>query len=148
MSAGETVLVNTVDYNISKYSEREYTRAILAQKLQQKIALPSHRYLVKVVEDKVQMLNCPLNRDDFRGAEDIWVGGLGCLKGKTPRQKMPHIRGEILLLPTNILERYESVALAGDIMFINGIRFINTISRHVKFMTEEHIAHAEAFTLQ
>ena len=33
-------------------------------------------------------------------------------------------------------------------MFINGIRFINAISRHVNFMTEEHIANAEASTLQ
>ena len=33
-------------------------------------------------------------------------------------------------------------------MFINGIRFINTISRHLKFMTSEHIANAYATTLQ
>ena len=34
MSAGKTVLVNTVEHNISKYSERDYTRALLVQKLQ------------------------------------------------------------------------------------------------------------------
>ena len=72
MAAGEAVLVNNVGYNISKYSERDCTRALLAQKLQYKIALPSHRHLVKIVEDKVQMINCALNRDDVRGAEDIW----------------------------------------------------------------------------
>ena len=32
MDAGETVLVNTVYYNISKYSKRNYTRYLLAQK--------------------------------------------------------------------------------------------------------------------
>ena len=94
------------------------------------------------------MLNFPLNCDDVRGAEYILGGNLGCLKGETPRQKTPHIRGWILPLPTNILERYKSVTLAVDIMFINGIRFINPISRHVKFMTVEHIANAEALTLQ
>ena len=61
---------------------------------------------------------------------------------------MSHIRGEISPLPTTILERYKSVTLEGDIMFINGIRFINTISRHVNFMTAEHIANAKASTLQ
>ena len=35
-----------------------------------------------------------------------------------------------------------------DIMFINGIRFINTISIHLKFMTEEHIDNADATTIQ
>ena len=57
MAAGETVLVNTVDYNISQYSERDYTRDLLARKLQYKIALPIHRHIVNIVEDKVQMLN-------------------------------------------------------------------------------------------
>ena len=38
--------------------------------------------------------------------------------------------------------------LAGDIMLINDIRFINTILRHVKVMTAEHISNTEASTLQ
>ena len=33
-------------------------------------------------------------------------------------------------------------------MFINGIRFINIISIHIKFRTAEHIDNAEASTLQ
>ena len=62
MTAGEgTVLLNTVDQNKSNFSEHDYTRASLARKVQYKIALPSHRHLVKIVEDKVKMLNCPLN---------------------------------------------------------------------------------------
>ena len=77
MAVKETVLVNSVYYNISKYSDRNYTRDLLAQNLQYKIALPSHRHLVNIVEDKVQMLNCPLNRDDVRGAEGIWGANLG-----------------------------------------------------------------------
>ena len=33
-------------------------------------------------------------------------------------------------------------------MFINDIRFIKTVSRHVNFMTEEHIDNAEESTLK
>ena len=47
MAVVETVLINTVDYNISKYSERDYTKDLHALKLHYKIALPSHRHLVK-----------------------------------------------------------------------------------------------------
>ena len=72
---------------------------------------------------------------------------LGCLKGKTPRQKTPHTRGGIFPLPITILERYKSVTLAGYIMFINGIRFINTIRRHVNVITAEHIANAMVQTM-
>ena len=94
------------------------------------------------------MINFPLNCDDSRRAEDIWVKYLGCLKGKTPGQKTTHIRGEILPLPTTILEQYKSIKLAGNIMFINGIHFINTISRHVNLITAKHTANAETSNLQ
>ena len=94
MAAGKgAVLLNTIDHNKSKYSKRDYTRDLLACKLQYRIDLPSHRHLVKIAEDKFNIINCPLNIDDDRGAEDIWENNLVCLKGKTPRQKMPHIRG-------------------------------------------------------
>ena len=71
MATGEAVLLNTVYHNKYKYSKCDYTRDLLARKLQYKIALPIHRHLVKILEDNVQMLNCPLNQDDIRGAEEI-----------------------------------------------------------------------------
>ena len=80
MDAGETVLLNNVDHNKSKYSKRDYNRALLESKPEYKIALPSHRHLVKIVGDKVQRINYPLNRDDIRGAVEIRGRNLGCLK--------------------------------------------------------------------
>ena len=62
LAAGQgKVRLNTLDHNTSKYSERDCTRVLMARKLQYKIDLPSHRHPVKIVEGKVQMLNCPLN---------------------------------------------------------------------------------------
>ena len=148
MAAGQgTVLLNNVDQNKSKYSERDYTRSLLACKLLYKIALTSHRHLVKIVEDKFQILNCLLNQDDVRGAEDIWGNNLGYLKGNTPRQKNATHQSGNFPIPITILERYKEMTLAGDIMFINRICFINTISRHLKFMTVEHIANTDVTTL-
>ena len=67
---------------------------------------------------------------------------------KDPKTKTTHTREEILPILIIILDRYKEITLSGDIMFINGIHFINTISRHVKVITAEHIANAEASTLQ
>ena len=75
-------------------------------------------------------------------------GDLEFLKGKTPRQKMPHIRGSIVSILITILDRYKEIILAWYILFINGIFFINTISRHLKFKVAEYIANSEATTLQ
>ena len=75
-------------------------------------------------------------------------GNIESLKGNTPRKKMPHIIGSILTMLITILERYKEITLAGDILFINGICFINIISRHLNFIMAEYIANAEATTLQ
>ena len=81
------MLVNTVEFNTSKYSECDYNKTLLAKKLQYIIALPSHRHLIKIVEDKVQMINCSLNFDDVRRAEDIWGGKPRMPKSKYPKTK-------------------------------------------------------------
>ena len=66
------VLLNNIGHHKSKYSKHNHTRALLAHNIQYKIALPNHRHLVKIVGNKVQMLNFPINWDDVRGAEHIW----------------------------------------------------------------------------
>ena len=53
MAVGEgKLLLDTVDHNKSNYSEHNYTRDLLARKLQYKISLPSHRHLVKLWRTK------------------------------------------------------------------------------------------------
>ena len=47
------------------------------------------------------------------------------LERKYPKTKMSHIRGENFPIPITILERYKEIKLAGDMIFINRIRFIN-----------------------
>ena len=51
-------------------------------------------------------------------------------------------------IPVAVLQRNRNVTLARDVIYVNGIRFINTIYRYIKFMTAEHIANSEASTLQ
>ena len=41
--------------------------------------------------------------------------------------------------PMKIIQRYRYVTLAGDMMYVNGIFFINTILYHIKFMMADHI---------
>ena len=89
------VLLNTEYCNKYNYSEQNYTRALLVRKLQYKIDFPSHIHLVKILENKVQMLNFPLNWDDVRGDEDVWGGKSWMPKTKDPKTKNPHIRGTI-----------------------------------------------------
>ena len=65
-----------------------------------------------------------------------------------PQDKnVTHQRGSFPI-PITILERYKEIKLAGDMIFINRIRFINNTWIHVNFMMEEHTSNKEASTLQ
>jgi hypothetical protein len=139
-----TVLVNTVAATKSRYTNRDYSRAALARKMQNIIGYPSTN--ITIVENNL-LPNCPVNRTDIIAAEDIFGPNLGLLKGKTTRTTASHVRAEHINIPITIMNRYRNVTIAGDIMFVSQIPFFMSISRHIKFGTAEMIKSQKAPTL-
>ena len=83
-------------------------------------------------------------------AEDIYGHSVPNLKGKTVQIKIQHFEPvKITSVPKTILDKYKEVTICCDLMHINGIDFLNTISRHIMFATGsmiknrkvEHIAY-------
>ena len=50
-------------------------------------------------------------------------------------------------LPVQVLVRYQNVTLVADVMSVNGIRFFVSMSRHLNFITAQHISNATDDTL-
>ncbi len=131
-----TTLVNTVDNNKTRYMNRDYSRALLACKLKNIIGRPSTRSYLNIVANNL-LPNCPVTRGDILAAEDIFGPNLGSLKGKTTRTTPEHVRAQQVNIPINITTRYKAVTLAVDVMYVNRIPFLMTVSRHIKFGTAE-----------
>ena len=93
-----TVLVNTVAHNKSKYSSRDYSRAVNARKLQYIIGGPSYNHFRRILRNN-ELKNCPILDEGVVAAEDIFGKSLLCLKGKTTRQLTPHARVPLMNLP-------------------------------------------------
>ena len=115
------MLVNTVEDNKNKYSNRDYSRAVLARKIQN-MGNPSYRHFCKIVRSN-QLRNSPILEEDVRAAEDIFGPSLACLKGKTVRHPVSHAWVELTKVPITILQKYKDVELVGDVMRVNGILF-------------------------
>ena len=94
------------------------------------------------------MEQCPQNCNGLKGAEDIWGEKMGCLDGKTPLRRTPHIRATLFLIPMPVLQRCSYITLEVDVMYVNGIHFIHTISCHINFVMEEDIVNSEDSTMQ
>jgi hypothetical protein len=140
------MLVNTVGENKSKYTNADYLRASLARKLQMTIGRPSTSDFINIVEKNL-LPNCPISRRDIMIAEDIFGPDVGSLKGKTMRSMPNKVRPGLVDIPANLLSQYCDVTICADIMFVNKIPFLVTISRSIKFGTAEMLANRQAKTL-
>ena len=73
---------------------------------------------------------------------------LGSLKGRQTRRNTKHVRSQITRIPPFILSRYKNIALEGDIMRVNGLPFLTTISRNIMFRTTEYTKGTKAKDLK
>ena len=141
-----SLLVNTVDDNISQFSAYDVANARKARNLQRIIGRPSTKDFLRYVKNNL-IPNCPVTTQDILTAEAIWGPDIGSLKGKTVRRKPMPIRITGTDIPLQIMQKYRDVTLSVDVMKVTGIPFLMSISRHIKFgssgkldtMKNEHI---------
>ena len=138
-------MITTTKAKASQYTQGEYEKAIQARKLQTIIMHPGTREMSDVAIKHLG--DCPITRDDLRAADDIFVQALGGLKGKTVRRPNPHVSTYTNGVPPHIMSRHKSVTIGIDIMFVNKIPFLFTISRDMKFGTVEALNNQQITTV-
>jgi hypothetical protein len=143
-----TVLINTVASTKTKYTERAYSHALLARRLQWIIGHPSARTFLWIVNDNL-LPNCPITRKDILAAEHIVFGpDVGSLKGKTVCRGAAHVDIRTVDIPASLISQYREVVLAADVMFVNKIPFFVTISRDIEFGTAEVLPNQKILALK
>ena len=135
-TTGVAMTLSTVDDKKSSYTNADYLRAKGARALQIKIGRPSTRTFIRIVTNNL-LPNCPYTRQDIQAAEDIFGPDLGSLKGKTVRRSPRLARPTSVSIPADVMSRYRKVTLAVDIMFVDKIAFLVTLSRNIRFGTVE-----------
>jgi hypothetical protein len=138
--------INTVADNSAKFTSRELIAAKLARKIQNTIGHPSTTTYINII-NKTLLKDCPVTEQDVRNAELIFGPNLGSIKGKTGRSSSTPVLGEYHALPSSILTTYKNVTLCVDIMFINQIIFLITLSRKLNFGTVEVLQNRKATTI-
>jgi hypothetical protein len=141
-----TMLVSTVADNKVNYTNEDYLKAVRAREMQIKIGRPSIKQFIRIVTLN-QLPNCPLTKADIIAAEHIFGPDIGSLKGKTVRRR-PHLANPTIEpLPPQAMSRYRNVTLAVDVMYVNGIPMLVTISRNIRFATVEALPNRNILTL-
>ena len=127
--------VLTVSGNKQRFHRREVEAADRARELYRQIGRPSQAHFEHILENNL-VQNCPITVDDAKRAVLIYGADSATLKGKTtkgPSQHVPMLKP--VSLPDQIIADHTDVTLCIDCFYVQGIPFLHTISRKLKFRT-------------
>ena len=83
--------------------------------------------------------NCPVTTWDIANATAIFGPNQAAMRGKTVRQKPDKVETEFIPIPRDFYELHKFVTLTADVMFVNGVAFLTTLSRKIRLFTIEHV---------
>ena len=124
---------------MESFTKHKVKGANLARKTQAILGHPTSRELSKVVSINFGVTNCPVNPIDVANADVIYGPNLGGVRAKTVRHKPERVHGETLSIPNDFYQLHRFVTLTADVMFVNGISFLTTLSRKIKLRTVGHV---------
>lgn len=81
----------------------------------------------------------PVTRQDVKLAKETYGQYIYALQQKTVNKNVDHVVVVITNIPKQILKEYKRIILYIDVMFINGIKFLLTVSRHLNSITSQYI---------
>jgi hypothetical protein len=87
----------------------------------------------------IMIRNCPMTPSSISAAHNIFGPDVASLKGKTTRRTHEPVLTGYVQIPKEILELNKDVTLAVDVMFVDGIPFVVSLSRKIKFTTSEYV---------
>jgi hypothetical protein len=132
------ILVNTVAKNREGFTNKEFQGARAARRASQLLGFPSDRDFGNMVRANM-IVNCPVTHHDVSNAKKIFGPDTRSLKGKSGRRKTQPVVGNYVAIPREIFAMLKAVEVAIDIMFVNKLPFLVSISKRLKFTTIEYI---------
>jgi hypothetical protein len=132
----EYIFLNTVEDKMSKYSQRQIKGAEKARELYGIIGYPSIADYKNMI--KMNLINdCPITIEDIKNAEDIYEPDIAVLKGKTVRKKPIQVKENFIQIPKELKQAHKNVKISADVLFVNKIPILVTISENIGFTTVE-----------
>ena len=143
---GHVFSINTAKDNRKNFTNNDYLRAVRARELHVMVGCPSDKDLIRILKTS-SLPNCPVTPCDVLIANELFGPDIGSLKGKTTRRAPPIVDSPISVDLTTILKHYGEVTLCVDLMYVNKVPLLVTLSRNIKFGTMEAVADRKEATI-
>jgi hypothetical protein len=131
-------MVTTVKSNREGLTDREFEKAKAARRALGLVRYPSPRDFKNMVRSNM-IKNCSVTTTDIDNARKLFCDEIATLRGKTVRNTPDAMMADYVEIPKEILDLNKAVTIAADVMFMNGLPFVVTISQKIKFATTEYV---------
>ena len=140
------VHVATVRENYNNFSRKQIDGAKAARRLMGMIATPSTRDFNALV--RLNMIpDCPITPENIKHADSLFGPDLATVRGKTVRRKPTRVVTDYVDIPRTLIDINKKVTLAVDVMFVNSVPFLVSVSRTINLITIEHAPKCSATKL-
>lgn len=131
-------LVTTICNNYEGYNQREIEEAKMARRAVAMIGHLTEQKFMGMVRNKM-IKNCPVSPVAIANAYKIFGPDLAGVRGKTTRTATERAEMEYVAIPRDLLNLHKNVVVSADVMFVNGMPFLVTVTRAIKLITIKYL---------
>jgi hypothetical protein len=142
-------MIETVRKKFAGATKKEIEKAYLARTVQRRIGHPPDERFKEIVSlGENGLRNCPVTAADVSNAPVIFGPNRPRIRGATTRDtKVLRVKEQRVAIPREFYKMHKMVTITADVMFINGVLFLVTFSRKIKFRTAEFVPKRTAKSL-
>ncbi|MBS0645922.1 MAG: hypothetical protein JSR97_04975 [Verrucomicrobia bacterium] len=140
--AKSSVLLNTVEGNMMKFTKRELADAEVAKRLYSMMGKPSMKDFLNMIRHGL-IKRCPVSVKDVERAISIYGKDLGAIVGRTISQKPKPLDDEVF-----VREEPDSTILFMDVMFAYGLTFLVSISKGYNLLMVRYLNDRKGSTIE
>jgi hypothetical protein len=131
------VHVATVQDNFGNFSRKQIEGAQAAHRLMGMMATPSkHDFHALVCLNMIQ--DCPITTENIKHAHTLFGPDLATIRGKSVWRKPSRVVTDYVDISRTIVDVNKQVTLAVDVMFVNLVPFLVSVSRMINLILIEH----------
>jgi hypothetical protein len=126
--------IDTITKSKNNFSKRDQLKASRVRRFQHVAAHPSDETLIySAMTNGIK--NNPITKRDIAMAVDMLGKSRYSVQGKTVRHQPDAVETDSIPVPTKILNYYSSVTLSIDVMHVNKVPFLISISTNIHYGT-------------
>jgi hypothetical protein len=134
----EVTSVQTVHSNYEGFMKQEVIKAREAREVQAMLGNPSKKDFQGLVSGNL-IPNCPIARANISNTRKIFGPDLASICRKTVQWMPAPVVADYMAIPWQLVDANKAVTLVAGVFFVDGIAFLITVSRRIKFVTTKHL---------